>query len=299
MRRDVKSRRAIALLVTVFFIMLITLSVGAGLKYINNASKSMRSEQFVLQSAMILDDVLKLLESSGELKAVASADTLAIFLAESSFIPFESNGVSVVIQISSARDKINPNTLTTKPRIDAFKDYLMLKMVNMEYADMLSDVIGGIKEDMSYNTDIFNQKPYLFRDYIASAKHLQELNDSYLKRYHDNSLENIDMDKLFHVSTDKNSSLDLNYATSPAWELMLGCDEARAEVLSNDHGTYMTLDDLGLSETEKVSLTEFKTSFFEPYIYVKIEITQKNSTANIAFEYDIKLKKGSNFVFDV
>jgi len=299
MRRDVKSRRAIALLITVFFIMLITLSVGAGLKYINNASKSMRSEQFVLQSAMILDDVLKLLESSGELKAVTSADTLAIFLAESSFIPFESNGVSVVIQISSARDKINPNTLITKPRIDAFKDYLMLKMVNMEYADMLSDVIGGIKEDMSYNTDIFNQKPYLFRDYIASAKHLQELNDSYLKRYHDNSLENIDMDKLFHVSTDKNSSLDLNYATSPAWELMLGCDEARAEVLSNDHGTYMALDDLGLSETEKVSLTEFKTSFFEPYIYVKIEITQKNSTANIAFEYDIKLKKGSNFVFDV
>ncbi len=299
MKRDVKSRSAIALLITVFFIMLITLSVGVGLKYINNASKSMQSEQFVLQSSMILDDVLKLLESSGELKAVTSADALAIFLAESSFIPFESNGVSVVIEISSARDRVNPNTLTTKPRIDAFKDYLILKMVNMEYADMLSDVIGGIKEDMSYNTDIFNQKPYLFRDYIASAKHLQELNDSYLKRYHENSLENIDMDELFHVSRDKNSSLDLNYATSSAWELMLGCNESRAEILSASGGTYAALDDLALSEIEKVSLNEFKTSFFEPYIYVKIEITQKDSTVNIAFEYDIQSKKGSNFVFDV
>lgn len=299
MRRDVMSRRAIALLITVFFIMLITLSVGAGLKYINNASKSMQSEQFVLQSSMILDDVLKLLESSGELKAIASSDALAIFLAESSFIPFESNGVSVVIEISSARDRINPNTLVTKPRLDAFKDYLMLKMINMEYADMLSDVIGGIKEDMSYNTDIFNEKPYLFRDYIASSKHLEELNDSYLKRYHENSLHNIDTDELFHVSTDRNSSLDLNFATASAWELMLGCDEGRAEVLSSAGGTYSALDDLGLSEIEKASLSEFKTSFFEPYIYVKIEITQKGSTANIAFEYDIQSKKGSNFVFDV
>ncbi len=299
MRRDILSRRGIALLITVFFIMLITLSVGAGLKYINNASKSMQSEQFVLQSAMILDDVLKLLESSGELKAITSSDALAIFLAESSFIPFESNGVSVVIEISSARDKINPNTLITKPRIDAFKDYLMLKMVNTEYADMLADVVGGIKEDMSYNTDIFNQKPYLFRDYIASAKHLEELNDSYLKRYHENTLQNIDIDKLFHVSTDKNSSLDLNLATPLAWELMLGCDEGRAEMLSSGGGTYTALADLDLSEPEKSSLSAFKTSFFEPYIYVKIAITQKDSTANIAFEYDIKLKKGSNFVFDV
>jgi len=152
---------------------------------------------------------------------------------------------------------------------------------------------------MSYNTDIFNQKPYLFRDYIASAKHLEELNDSYLKRYHENTLQNIDTDKLFHVSTDKNSSLDLNLATPLAWELMLGCDEGRAEMLSSGGGTYTALADLDLSEPEKSSLSAFKTSFFEPYIYVKIAITQKDSTANIAFEYDIKSKKGSNFVFDV
>jgi len=299
MSRDVLSRRGIALLITVFFIMLITLSVGAGLKYINGASKSVQSEQFMFQSAMILDDVLKLLETSKELAAVDSPDELAIFLAESSFIPFQSNGVSVVIEISSARDRVNPNTLITKSRLDAFKNYLMLKMVNMEYADMLSDVIGGIKEDMSYNTDVFNQKPYLFRDYIASSKHLDELNDSYLKRYHENSLQNIDTDKLFHVSKDKNSSVDLNFATASAWELMLGCDENRAETLSSGGGTYATLDDLSLSETEKISLDEFKTSFFEPYIYVKIEITQKDSTANIAFEYDIQSKRGSNFVFEV
>ena len=299
MRRDILSRRGIALLITVFFIMLITLSVGAGLKYINSASKSMQSEQFILQSSIILDDVLKLLENPEILPKIESADDFAIFLGESSFIPFESNGVSVVIEISSARSRINPNTLITEPRIEAFKNYLILKMVNTEYADMLSDAIGGIKEDMSYNTDIFTQKPYLFRDYIASAKHLEELNDSYLKRYRDNSLENIDMDELFHVSKDKNSTLDLNYATASSWELMLGCDKGRAEVLSSGAGTYSEPADLGLSETEKLSLEKFQTSFFEPFVYVKIAISQKDSTANIMFEYNIELKKGSDFVFEV
>ncbi len=292
-------RKAIALLITVFFIMLITLSVGVGLKYVNNGSKSMQSEQFTLQSSMILDDVLKLLKTSEELAQIDSADGLALFLAESSFIPFESDGVSVLIQISSARAKINPNTLSTKPRLDAFKNYLMLKMVNMEYANMLSDVMSGIKEDMSYNTDIFSQKPYLFRDYITSNKHLLEINDSYMKTYHDNNLKNIDVEKLFHVSKDKNSSIDLNYASSSAWELMLRCDESRAELLSDSGGAYTTLEDLALSEEEEVSLAKFQTSFFEPYIDVKIEVSQKNSTANIRFEYDIKLKKGSNFVFEV
>ncbi len=292
-------RKAIALLITVFFIMLITLSVGVGLKYVNNGSKSMQSEQFTLQSSMILDDVLKLLKTSEELAQIDSSDGLALFLAESSFIPFESNGISVIIEISSARAKINPNSLTSKPRVDTFKNYLMLKMVNMEYADLLSDAIGGIKEDMSYNTDIFAQKPYLFRDYIASDKHLLEINDSYMKTYHDSNLKNIDVEKLFHISKDKNSSLDLNYANSSAWELMLGCDENRAEMLSANAGVYTAIEDLLLSDEEKISLAKFQTSFFEPYVHVKIAISEKESSSNIEFEYDIKLKKGSNFVFKV
>ncbi len=299
MRQKTSDKSAIALLITVFFIMLITLSVGVGLKYVNSGSKSMQSEQFTLQSSMVVDDVLKLLQTSEELSQIDSSDGLAIFLAESSFIPFESNGVSIVIQISSARAKINPNTLLTKSRMKAFKNYLMLKMVNVEYGDILSDVIGGIKEDMSYNTDIFNKKPYLFRDYIVSDKHLLEINDSYMKTYHDSNLKNIDVEKLFYVSKDRNSSLDLNYANSSAWELMLSCDESRAEILSVSGGAYASLEDLDLSEEEKVSLARFQTSFFEPYVDVKIEISQKDSTANIRFEYDIKLKKGSNFVFEV
>jgi len=44
---------------------------------------------------------------------------------------------------------------------------------------------------------------------------------------------------------------------------------------------------------------KFKTSFFEPYIYVVINIEQNKNNAIISFEYDIKKKKGSNFVYEI
>ena len=292
-------KKAIALLITVLFIMAITISVGVGLKYVKNASNSVNSEQYMLQSSVILNDVLKMLKSSSALEQINSSEGLALFLDESSFIPFQSNGIKVLIEISSARAKINPNTLLDKAKIDAFKYFLLLKGVNTQYAYMLSDVMGGVKEDMSYNTDIFTHKPYLFRDYIVSQAHLLEINDAYIKKYHDNSLKNIDMQELFYVCKDKNTTVDLNHATPLAWELMLGCDENRATVLSAYGGANTSLDEFILSDEEKKALQIFQTSFYEPYIDVKLEIMQKNVSVNIRFEYNIKLKKGSNFVFEV
>ncbi|OIP55189.1 MAG: hypothetical protein AUK54_04375 [Helicobacteraceae bacterium CG2_30_36_10] len=292
-------KKAIALLITVFFIMAITISIGVALKYVKSASKSINSEQSMLQSSIILNDVLMMLKSSAAIEQINSSEGLALFLNQSSFIPFQSSGVTVLIEMSSARAKVNPNTLSNKDKLDAFKNFLMAKMVNIEYADMLYDVIGGIKVDMSYNTDIFTQKRNLFRDYLASYKHLQEINDTYMKKYHDNSLKNVDFENLFYINKEINFKVDLNYATPSAWQLMLGCNEERASALSDNSGEYTTLEDLLLSDEEKVALQRFQYSFFEPYIDVKIEIMQKDISINIRFEYNIKQKKGSNFVYEV
>jgi len=295
----VLDKKGIALLITVLFIMAITISVGVGLKYIKKASNSVNSEKHMLQSSVILNDVLKMLKNSSALEQITSADGLALFLEESSFIPFQSNGIKVLIEIGSARAKINPNTLSDQALLDIFKSFLISKRVNPQYAYMLSDVMGGVKEDMSYNTDIFTQKPSLFRDYIVSQEHLLEINDAYKKKYHDNSLKNIDMQELFYVSKDKNTTIDLNHATPLAWEFMIGCDENRANLLSENGGINDSLENLLLSDEEEKALQKFQTSFYEPYIEVKLEIIQKDVSVNIRFEYNIKSKKGSNFVFEV
>ncbi|MBT5935862.1 hypothetical protein [Sulfurimonas sp.] len=296
-----ESKNAIALLITVMFVIVITVAIGFGLKQVNSAAKIIKDENFMYQSSVIVEDVLNILKNSADIARAAdsnSSDELFILLSSASFIPFESSGVEIILKLHSARAKFNPAQLDANTS-QAFVNYLTNNMINSQYLDILLDNVSGIKEDNSYNSAIFEENPYLFRDYIASAKHLQIINDFYSQEYNDNSLEKINLKNLFYFTQDKNISIDLNYATTEVWELLLGTTKERAEFLSINAGTYTDDDSLNLDTNELEKLHKFKTSFFEPFLLVEIEIRQNNSISNIQFEYDIKNKKGSNFVYEI
>ena len=310
-----KSKNAIALLITIFFIIAITIAVGIGLKNINTASKYVENEKFMLQTTMILDDVLTLLQTSKELDDItkdATGEAFNIFLSQASFIPIESGDIQVSIELKSARAKFNPNSLintnknVNEARVNALKQYLSKYMVNNEYVSILLDNMGGIKENIPYNSEIFYDKPYLYRDYINSTKHLSEINQFYLDLFGENNLKEstdnkfeADLNQLFYFSNDKNMTIDLNYATAQTFELILGTDRQRAILLSENENVYYKIEELNLSPEEKVILLGFKTSFFEPYLEVIVEIKQKDKSAIINFEYDIKEKKGYNFAYEI
>ncbi len=297
-----EKRRGIALLITLLFMMLITLSIGVGLKHIKKASNYVKSEKFLLQTNIILDDVLTLLESRKELSDINSSDEFSYFLAESSFIPFEASGIKISLEISSARSKFNINSLRDKPiRVDYLKQYLSNYNINIDFVDILLDSMGGMKEDYEYNyPELFSEKPYLFRDYIVSDRHFNDLGEFYEKTYRDDSLKNVDFTNLFYFANDNNDTykIDLSSATAEVWEMMLGCDKLRAEELSA--GIYDSYESMDLSSEElRVVREKFKTSFFEPYIYVVVNIIQDDTMAKIEFEYNIRSKKGSNFVYKI
>lgn len=298
-----QSRRAIALLITTMFVIVITVAIGFGLKQVNEASKIVEDEKFMYQSRIILEDVLNILKTSKEVQLVLESDSaegLFILISQAGFIPFENSGLEIIMKISSARGKFNPSQLKDSlVRQDAMKQYLNNYMINNQYVDILVDSMGGIKDDNSYNSRIFDEKPYLYRDYIASSEHLEEINDFYTKEFNDNSLKKINFDDLFYYSVDANSSIDLNYATTEVWEMLLSTTKERAEFLADGAGSYIDNESLNLNDNELEHLALFQTSFFEPILFVEVEITKKDSTSNINFEYDIKEKKGSNFVYEI
>ncbi len=298
-----RSKKGIALLITLFFIMAITISIGIGLKQLKDASDSIEGENFLLQSNVILDDVMQILQKDKDLEEIAkddSGDAFAVFLSQASFIPFESSGVKVLIELKSARSKFNVNMID-KRNIFLLKQYVGRYMVSGDYIDILQDFTHGNvnnQDEISYNSDIFYTKPELFRKFIVSKKHLDEINEFYIQTYHDNNLKNINLKNLFYFSNDKNYKIDLNHATPDVWEMMLGCDRLRAQELSS--GVYEKIDDIVLSDDEKrVLQTVFRVSFFEPYLDVSVEIMQNTKSAKISFEYNMKTKKGYNFVYEI
>ena len=283
------------------FVIVITVAIGFGLKKVNEASSIVKNENFMYQSQIIIQDVLNILKTSPDIKSIAdtnSSEGLFLFLSQSSFIPFESSGLEIILQLSSAREKLNPSALkNNQARQDSIKQYFNNYNINSQYVDILLDNMGGIKEDNSYNSTIFDENPYLFRDYIASDKHLEKINDFYLKEYNDNSLSKIDFNNLFYYSEDENTSIDLNYATPEVWEMLLLTTRVRAEFLSNGAGAYTDLASLDLGEDEKIQLALFRTSYFQPILFVKLEIRKDNSSREMSFEYNIRTQKASNFAY--
>ncbi len=301
-------KRGIALLITLMFIMAITLSIGVGLSYTKRAQKSLSDENFLLQSNIILNDVLNLLKTSQDLKLVAKDTTgtaFNLFLAQSSFIPFESSGVAVTLEIKSARAKFNPSVLkgsNTLARINLLREYFARKKLNNTYVDILLDGLGGVKADLSYNSNIFNEKTTLFRDYIVSRKHLDVFNEFYKNSFYDNAISQIDFDNLFYYSNDTNASytIDLNHVTQEVWELMLNVNALRAQELVMGEGSYSIDNKVPLSDDELSMLSNFKTSYApQMFLDVQVEITQNKSSARIAFEYDITTHKGYNFSYEI
>jgi len=303
-----RKRPAIALMITIFFIMLISVAMGVGLKQLNDSKKEVESENFMLQTSFILDDISKLLREMPILKKVADSndsEAYFLFLSSASIIPLESSGVSILIELTSARAKFNINSMVdsnrtiNEQRVDALGVYINSYAINAEYINLLLDNMLKVKEDMSYNTDIFTHEPYLFRDYISSQKHLEVINNFYMKSYNDKAIERLEYKNLFYYSNRHDYKIDVNYATVATWQLLLGCDELRAQEMSLNAGAYKELADLNLGPNEKINFERFQVSYFEPILDVKIEIMKKDEVSKIEFEYDMKTGKGSNFVYEI
>lgn len=97
------------------FVIVITVAIGYGLKQVNDASKTVKEENFLYQSNIIVEDILNILKNSKELQASvennASSD-LYLLLSQASFIPFEYEGVEILLKMKSARAKFNPAMLS-------------------------------------------------------------------------------------------------------------------------------------------------------------------------------------------
>jgi hypothetical protein len=297
-------KNGIALLITLMFVMLISVGIGYGLMQLKGASKVAQDENLMYESSMVLDDVLTMLQKSPDLRNLAdnnSSDELYAFLQSSKSLPLEMGDEKVVLSFESARSHLNINSLN-KTNESLFRDYFTRYMVGSSYVDILKECMSKNQvkgEYNNYTSTLFDEYPRLFRDYIASKKQLAIINKYYLKEYGDTNLKNISFDKLFSYSEDENEMLDVNYITPAVWELITGASQIRAEQLHDGEGSYNSLKDLHLTEREKKNINKFKITFFAPYLFVKIEIYKESSSTTIRFKYDIKLKKGYDFVFEV
>ncbi|SFV53973.1 hypothetical protein MNB_SM-7-994 [hydrothermal vent metagenome] len=301
-------RQGVALLITLVIVMLMTIVIGWSMQTLSKAKQTLNKERFMLQTGVIIEDVLDLLKNSPEIKAVAdenSSIALSTLLESASMIPLETQGYRILISLKSARDRVNINTFaknsTTqdKKRQERLANFLRSYGFGSDLYDYILDAMGGIKEDGSYRSDLFYRDPTLYRDAIVSSKQMERILLDYAKKDGVDPFSKLDFDKIFSYNEDNTTKLDLNFASAEVWEFVAGVSKERAKVLAQNGGAYEKLADIGLSQEQKSMLTLFSYSFFEPIILVHIDIQSEGNSGMIEFEYDIRKKRAKRFVFEV
>ncbi|MEA3373498.1 MAG: hypothetical protein U9Q62_07395 [Campylobacterota bacterium] len=296
------NKRGIALLITLFFIIAITVAVGLSLTQLQTGQIQLKESRFHLQSSVVVEDVLSLLEASLKITPIEDAESFSAFLDSTALIPFEAEELRVKIAIESARGKINLNTLagskTFKNRLDEF--LLRYNIQNSSYLmDLISDCMGGKKE--VYLTDLFDERPWFYREKIAGKRHLEQIVDYYVLTQHDKSVRDVPWNRVFRFGDNNSSGIDANYASAEAWQLMLPeiSSEKAQSLATGGIMKYEKEADLGLSGEELEQISAFDVAYYLPRVHVEVTIEEHNSSAEISFEYDVNTKKAKEFTYGI
>jgi len=296
-------RPAIALMVTLFFIMAITVAVGLSLTQLKKGNQQLQDGRFLVQSDAVMEDVLSLLTKATEVMKVEDTLTLRVFLDSAAIIPFERDDLRVKIAMKSAKGKFNINRLgTSEPLQEVFKEYLIDRNVQDAnyFVDILLDAMSGVQE--YYRTELVDEMPWMYKDLIVDQRHFGQLLDFYVLMRHDNSIRDIAWDELISFGDPNRAQIDVNYATAALWNLMLpdaGTEQIRTLVEGAILTGYTAEADLGLSEDELALLVPFDVVYYLPVAEVSVMIEENDSMAEIRFEYDMASKQAKEFRYDI
>jgi len=290
-------RPAIALLITLFFVISVTAAVGVSIMQLRLSAKQVREGKCLIQSSMILDDLLKLLKTTPLLDQVKDAESMQYFLQNASIIPVALENLNVKINIHSAMGRFNINTLSYfKPFQEALSGYMFqYEISDIEYfQNLLIDCMSGKKNE--YRTDIFDAMPWLYRERIVSMTHLEQIIDYYVLSRHDNNIRKIPWEQLVRFAPSNDRKIDANYITPQLWQLLLPeiTEDIAVDLASNEF-VYQGDEDLSLADEELARLEPFDLNYYLPRTLIEVDVKRNDQNVHVAFEYDLKLKKGGNF----
>lgn len=299
-RTSEKERSGIVLLMTLFFVMAITVVVGVSLSNLQAGNAKVQEARFLAQSAITTEDTIAMFSGMETLLDGNSTLGFNIFLQTVAAIPLNNGDYEGLVSIESARGRLNINTLAGSPEFQqALLRYLQIHEVeDPQYVvTLLLDCMGGTRA--FYNSDIFERAPWLFRDRIVDGKHLHKILEHYVFNRNDAAVYNVPWEKLFRYDLNTSNELDANYVSDELWTMMLA--ETPVEhppAFPEGVDLYENAEDLELDPEIVTRLTEgFHLGFYSPTIQVHLQLRNASEEAEITFEYDILKKQAKEFKY--
>jgi len=293
-------RRGIILLITLFFIIAITVLFGISLQQNSRLLTVLEREQFLLQRSAIIEDTLRILQKNPNIDLIKDAMSMDLFLSTASFIPVEVQGLEILLSLSAHDGRANINALSDSVALqNSLKEYLLrFEVQDVDYfVDLLLDASSKKKEQ--FLTDYYEAYPYRYHEQMYSETELQQLIDFYEYSRHDNHIEKVPFKALFRYDDANNTLIDANYMKAPLWQMLLpDITPERAKTLEERLSVYEKESDLQVNDAQLSRLKSFNVAFFSPRLFVELEMNENNSSSLMHFMYDLQRKKAGEFTFD-
>ena len=286
-------RRAIALMVTLFFIMAISVVVGVSLLLVKKGRTVASGYTMLAQSALALEDVLAWIESSAAVKHVSDPVTFGQMIDAMAAVPLEIEGVHVTVRVEGAGGAVNINALSASPDLqERFRQYLARHHVkDTDYLiDLLLDCMEGDKPH--YRTTIIDANPQLYRERIAGIGHLEQILAFYSQERYDPAAMQLDWQALVRFDEHNATSVDLNQISAEALGMLLPrSPHAAIEAMLANRLPYESFDALPLDDEAKAQLQDLGGVFYLPHLRISLAISTPTERAEIVFDYDLETRR--------
>ena len=301
-------KKAIALLITLSLITIISVIVSKIITIMDNSLKEINKREALIQFDTLFNDIKKILDRSvTDINDSTSLELL--FLLPYSFNDIES-GININIEMESDSSKINPNLLMDVNRskindenhgeqinkdIYSLFDRILLNynIQNRElFLSMLLDTIDEDKEERYPNSEIANFNHFFQNGEIINMRHFKQIIKRYRDLTLDKNIDNIPWDMLIGF---RSKIIDFNYITPELLSFLLPSldKESLYKITLNKLVTYDNFDELELPNDLNEQLKRYNIKFFSPEIWCIIDFQFNEYSKNISFQYNLKEKKVS------
>jgi len=298
------SRPAIALIITLFFIMAMTLLVGISSGLSDSALKRVEKERFLIQANRISHDVVTIL---GQItKDLNGSDDLDMLIDLPVLLDDEVSGMHVEITFESASSRLNINSLVDENGTIQKEYYNLLEnvLINNQVLDpslflsLVADTIDSDIEERIVDSEIATLDPFYSNGEIIDMKHFNKIIQKYIEMRDDLAINQIPWSKL--IST-VGKDIDINHVT-PELFAEIFPNFAPDEVLEYTLGrkdTYNKMEDLEVDDITKEYLLKLGVSFYEPLVKCNVLLKVNEQTGIISFYYDLSGKNASEFNIEI
>jgi len=298
------SRPAIALIITLFFIMAMTLLVGISSGLSDRALKRVEKERFLIQANRISHDVVTML---GQItKDLNGSDDLDMLIDLPVLLDDEVSGMHVEITFESASSKLNINSLVDENGTIQKEYYNLLEnvLINNQVLDpslflsLVADTIDSDIEERIVDSEIATLDPFYSNGEIIDMKHFNKIIEQYILMRDDLAIKEIPWSKI--IST-VGAKIDVNHVTPELFGEIFP-NFAPDEVLEYTIGrqdTYNSMEDLEVDDFTKEHLQKLGISFYEPLVKCSVLLKVNEQTGIISFYYDLSGKNASEFNIEI